>query len=387
MATTQRTRTALMAVAVALTTACGGGAVPATGGPPGNGSTSGTTGAGGTTSTTTASATTGGSATPTASSPETAVAAIAAGLKDRMENPGLQVYVAQGGTGIAREFGSAVLSPPRPMARGDRLMVASVTKPFVAATVMRLVEKGTLKLSDPAEKWLGSSIRTGTGITVEDLLSMRSGLPDYGDQAGYAGGGLMTSAQLLALVKGVPLKARPGTTTDYVNTNYAALDLVVQKATGGSLADAVAALVTGPAGLAATTLGGTPTARGYAGAYAGAEDKTPKVTHPSAAAGVVSSATDLGHFLQALVAGRIVTPSSLALMTRPRGETEDGGYGLGLVSYQTACGTAIGHFGRNEAYAAAAFVLPSTGRVVAVTANSSANDTIQSFVVAQGLCG
>jgi CubicO group peptidase (beta-lactamase class C family) len=366
------------AAAVMLASACGGSPDRT-----GAGSTTSTApSVGGSSTSTAAPTTTAPTGTGTAAS---AMAAIAAGVKDRMENPGMQVFVAQGAEELSREFGNAVLSPVRPMVRTDRLMVASVTKPVVATVVMRLVEQGRLKTTDLAEKYLGTTIRPGSGITVEDLLDMRSGLPDYADQPGFTPGTL-TSAQLLGLVKAVPVRAQPGTVTDYVNTNYAALDLVVQKVTGHSLADAVDELVARPAGLTRTTLGGEPTARGYAGAYAGAPDITPRVTHPSAGAGLVSSATDLGHFLQALVGGRLVSPATLAVMSRPRGEMEDGGYGMGLISYQTRCGTAIGHFGKNDAYVAAAFALPSTGRVVAVTANSSANDTLQLVVVAEGLC-
>lgn len=43
-------------------------------------------------------------------------------------------------------------------------------------------------------------------------------------------------------------------------------------------------------------------------------------------------------------------------------------------------GAPIGHFGRNDAYAAAAFALPETGRIVAVTANSNANDDLQAII-------
>ncbi len=367
-----------MTAALALATACGGS--PGGPGSGGTGTTASTSGSPTPAAPTTAAPTGAGTA-------QSAIASIAAGVKERMENPGMQVFVAQGAQEVSREFGNAVLSPRRPMVRRDRLMVASVTKPVVATVVMRLAEQGRLKTSDPAEKYLGGAIRAGSGITVEDLLDMRSGLPDYADQAGYKGPGTMTSAQLLALVKPLPLKAQPGTTTDYVNTNYAALDVVVEKVTGHSLADAVDELVARPAGLTRTTLGGEPSARGYEGAYEGAKDLTPQVVHPSAAAGLVSSATDLGHFLRALVGGRLVSAGTLAVMSRPRGEMEDGGYGLGLVSYEASCGTAIGHFGKNDAYAAAAFAMPSTGRVVAVTVNSSANDTLQLVALEKGLCG
>lgn len=269
------------------------------------------------------------------------------------------------------------------MTPDDTLMVASVTKPMVAAATMALVAKGVLSLDDPIEKWLGPAVRPGTGITIEHLLSMTSGLPDYQTSPQWQGPGKHSSLSLVQMVKDTPLLFAPGTSGAYINTNYAALGAILEKATGDPLAAVLRSTVFGPAQMTKSDLGGNPSARSYSDRV----DVTPQPgPYPSAAAGVVSSARDLGRFLIALSDGTLVSREALTQMTRQRSTMDDGGYGLGLSLYSVPCGTAIGHFGINETYAAGAFMLPSTGRVVAVTANSGANDDLQN-IVRRLLCG
>ena len=302
------------------------------------------------------------------------VAAITAKAEAATQNPGLQVYVGQGTHEASLAVGAAVVDPKRPMTPRDRLMVASATKPIVATAVMQLVEQGKLTLDDPVEKWLGDAVPPRTGITVEDLLAMRSGLADYGDADGFKGPGTTASRDLVALVKGVPLQFEPGTEFAEVNTNFAALGVVLERVTRRPLAQVLATAIFTPAEMTQSTLGGAPTAIGALQAPPSAP------VHPSAAAGVVSTARDLGRFLTALTRGRLVARATLATMTTKRSTMVDGGYGLGLVLYPVPCGTAIGHFGSNDHFASGAFAVPETGRVVAVTANSRANDDLQSLV-------
>ena len=310
-------------------------------------------------------------------SPRDAAAAIAVLAAAATQNPGLQVYLRDGTTETSLAYGKAAYAPDRSMTPDDTLMVASVTKPIVAAATMALVAKGVLSLDDPIEKWLGPAVRPGGAITIEQLLSMTSGLPEYGAVPQWKGPGKQSSLSLLRMVKATPLQFAPGTSGAYTNTNYAALGAILEKATGNPLARVLRTTVFGPARMTESHLGGKPSAR----SYNDRADVTPEPErYPSAAAGVISSARDLGRFLTALSDGTLVSHEALREMTRQRSTMDDGGYGLGLVLYSVPCGTAIGHYGINEAYAAGAFLLPSTGRVVAVTANSGANDDLQNIV-------
>ena len=294
----------------------------------------------------------------------------------KSQNPGMQVYLRSGDS--EESLASGVAEPKgRTLTTEDTLMVASVTKPMVAAATMALVDDGKLSLDDPVQKLLPGVLPQAKGVTVAHLLSLSSGMTDYGSRPQWKGPGTTSHLGLLALVKDLPLAFTPGSESNEANTNYAALGAVIEKVTGKSLGAVLTDTVFRPAGMGHSSFGGNPSARGMAGD----QDVTPATPKfPSAAAGVVSTATDLGHFLVSLRSGKIVPPASLAAMTGQRVVTQDGGYGLGITRYRTACGEAFGHFGHNDAFSSAAFYVPTSGRVVAVTANSGANDDLQALV-------
>ena len=68
----------------------------------------------------------------------------------------------------------------RAMVPDDQMSIASITKTLVAAQVMQLVEAGELGLDDLAADRLPPGLEFDTnGATIDDLLSMRSGIPEY----------------------------------------------------------------------------------------------------------------------------------------------------------------------------------------------------------------
>ena len=64
-----------------------------------------------------------------------------------------------------------------------RFRVGSITKTFVAALVLSLVEDGLIRLDHPVERWLPGVVPGGGTITVRHLLNHTSGLPDYVESA------------------------------------------------------------------------------------------------------------------------------------------------------------------------------------------------------------
>jgi Beta-lactamase len=214
--------------------------------------------------------------------------------------------------------GDASRHPVRRLATGDTVMIASVTKAFVATAAMSLVEDGALGLDDSVERWLPGVLSKGRQIKVRHLLSMSSGLPNYEDAPGFPGPGVLPSNELVALIAEQPLRFKPGSQGQQSNSNYAVLQLVLERAGHAPLAELVGKHVVEPAGLTQTTIGGTPTALGYSGD----EDVTIRhPRHPSAAAGAVSSVSDVARFLDLLTAGKIPTGLGRAWWSSPPGPT------------------------------------------------------------------
>lgn len=76
--------------------------------------------------------------------------------------------------------GQADLATGQPMTPDLQVRVASTTKIFTAALIMRLVDEGRLSLSDTVDKWLPRhQVIGGDTITIPMLLHHTSGLFDH----------------------------------------------------------------------------------------------------------------------------------------------------------------------------------------------------------------
>lgn len=179
---------------------------------------------------------------------------------------GTVVLIAKDGElAYRRAAGLADRESGRPMTEETWFRWSSLTKPVTAATAMALVERGVLDLNSPITRWLPDfrpALADGTrpDLTVDHLLLHSSGLRyGFGDPSDeYPAAGIsdgldrtyLTLAQNLARIADVPLLFPPGTGWEY-SVGYDVLGAVIEAATGRSLPDVVADLVTGPLGLSA----------------------------------------------------------------------------------------------------------------------------------------
>ena len=136
----------------------------------------------------------------------------------------------------------------RPARADDRFLFGSGTKPFTAVAVLRLMEAGTLSLSDLVaghvdpvlQRANGTSVEALYGaeaaatLTVGHLLRMQSGLPDFDTRTLDArilaeGGGDWPPYAILraAAAQGPRLHFSPGAHTEYSSTNYVLVGLVL----------------------------------------------------------------------------------------------------------------------------------------------------------------
>jgi len=299
--------------------------------------------------------------------------------------PGVIVSVRDGNDRKVLAVGNAARDPERKLTPKDTVMIASVTKALVATAALSLVHDGSLRLDDPVEKWLPGVLPKGRQIKVKHLLSMSSGLPNYEDSPGFPGAGVLPPGALVDLIAKQPLDFKPGTRAEQSNTNYAVLQLILERAGRAPLDELLTQRVLTPAGLTHTTLGGTPTALGYDGD----QDATIRDPgNPSAAAGAVSSVDDIERFLDALTAGRILDAKDTKAMQEVHANVEGEDYGLGLlVHHRLSCGTALGQVGENAGYVMDAWTLPDKARTVVVAATSGTAGQEVEHVAESALCG
>jgi len=208
--------------------------------------------------------------------------------------------------------------------------IASTTKLFTTAIILKLRAEGKLSLDDKISKYLDKSILSGLHIykgkdyseelTIKHLLSHTSGLPDYFEGKGTSGKSLKneliegkdqfwTFEQAIEKTKKMTALFSPETIgkAHYSDTNFQLLGKIIENITHKSYAENCKELIIQPLGLTKTYLYQDPT------------DKTPKtlyykskelnipkaMTSFGADGGMVSNSTDMLIFIEAFFTGKI----------------------------------------------------------------------------------
>ncbi|MFE0605469.1 serine hydrolase domain-containing protein [Streptomyces sp. NPDC058892] len=232
--------------------------------------------------------------------------------------------------------------------------IGSNTKTFTAALVLRLVVEGTLALDAPVADHL-TEFGLDRQITVRMLLQHTSGVFNFTGEY-YEDGTVVPGIpwqgrewvdnrfkdyrpqELVKLALSKPARFAPGTDWGYSNTNYVLARLLVEKATGRSVAEEMQRLILRPLGLADTVVPTTEPdiAEPYAHAYYRYEEdgrqKTVDVTRQnpswiSSGGDMISTTRDLHTFISSLLGGRLLPAPLLAEMCTPHPKA---GYGLGV---------------------------------------------------------
>lgn len=115
-------------------------------------------------------------------------------------------------------------------------MIGSVTKQFTAEVILMLASEGPLALDDRLSKYY-KNYRSGDSITIINLLSHTSGIPDYTQDDNWQKGNLtavMPTNDVVNTMLAKPLEFSPGKDFNYSNTNYLLLGLIIEQVTGKS---------------------------------------------------------------------------------------------------------------------------------------------------------
>lgn len=237
--------------------------------------------------------------------------------------------------------GLADLASGRPLDPDTRFELASVSKWFTAAALMRLVERGLLDIDDPVAELLPTMAPDRADgqrtLRVRDLLWHCSGLPDYLELGHAAPAESLSDAWLRKQAPGWLAEARPGVEHLYCNTNYVMLGWIIEAVAGRPFAEVVQRELLNPAGLPRSCVGPSPddVARGYRNLGFGlpAFEAVPEIDSDTLGdGGVCSTLNDLLRWCEAFFSGDLLRPASVQLMCA-MGHTDDGQtfpYGLGL---------------------------------------------------------
>lgn len=144
--------------------------------------------------------------------------------------PGLQIAVIKNNTVLfSKSLGIANVAFGVPATNTTKFSINSNAKIFTAVAVMQLVEKNKLEIDQPIVTYLDSLPKDWNAITVKQLLSHTSGLPDI--EASSGDGLISEKGQDSAWVKvqALPLQFKPGAAFNYNATNYLVLQKIIEK--------------------------------------------------------------------------------------------------------------------------------------------------------------
>ena len=251
------------------------------------------------------------------------------------------------------------------------LPVGSVSKQFCAAAVLLLQEQGKLSVNDTLDKFY-PEYAEGNKLTIHDLLSMRSGIPEITESSGVEVTDDKTEEENIAAIKAwvfsQPLSFEPDSMFTYVNVNYMLLSDIVSQVSGKKYSDFIRESFFAPLGMNSTgTIGESKDAPGWAkgGVYRHV-DTQPGLTN--GCGDIITNAADLTLWLNALSSGRVISEDSYKLMTSDYSpEGEHYGYGL-YVEFEGG----IGHPGNIGDYSSVDYINTEEGLTLVFISNTIA---------------
>lgn len=151
--------------------------------------------------------------------------------------PGLAVLITRNGrTLFERGYNTRDLRTMAPIDSKTDFRLASFTKQFTAMAVMLLVHDGKLRYDQKLTGIFSDFPAYGRSITIRNLLTHTSGLPDYEDLMNgdtWTAGHQIQDEEVLALLKQQTAgKFAPGTGWSYSNSGYVLLGLIVARVSG-----------------------------------------------------------------------------------------------------------------------------------------------------------
>lgn len=309
--------------------------------------------------------------------------------------PGLQLAIVKNGKVIFKgAYGQSDLTTAKPVTDRTVFGINSISKAFTGVAAMQLVEAGKLDLDASVTQYLEGLPPAWKPITVRQILTHTSGLPEIIDDNTRLIDGAEPDAAW-ARVQELPLRYTPGTQYAYNQTGYALMGKIIEKLSGKPFVDFVREGQFNAAGMAHARFGNTAdTVPELARLYTyltlqitdmrtvGVErsetpiarrEVWPAYMHPTA--GVQATATDLAAWVIALQKRKLVSEKGLQQLWTPQ-QLPDGsyrgfnktinGYGLGWPVIRRAEHPAITPTGGNRA---AIFIYPKDDLTVIVLTN------------------
>ncbi|ACT95416.1 serine hydrolase domain-containing protein [Dyadobacter fermentans] len=280
-------------------------------------------------------------------------------------------------------FGFAHMKAKDTLDADSRFQLASLSKPFTAVAVLKLIQEGRVALDDSVQRFFPDF--PYHGVKVDMLLSHRSGLPNYiysfNDSVRH-GRKYPDNLDILDwYAKVIPTPQpynRPGRSFNYCNTNYCVLAAIVEKVTGDSFGKYLNSQIFTPLGMQNTYLVTDTTIAATKNRTDGHQygrrldkDYYDEVVGDK---GLYSTTMDIYRFYNGLTKGLIIEKKMLDEAFKPRSFERAGirnyGYGFRMHTKEDNTPRFIYHGGWWKGYNTMLWVCPEDDAVIIVLGNT-----------------
>ena len=232
--------------------------------------------------------------------------------------------------------------------------IGSISKTFTTVLVLKAVEEKKLDLKQTIQKFF-PSIQNANKITIQNLLSHRSGIHNFTDDEDYGNWSTTakTQKEMIDIIATKGSDFDPGSKAQYSNSNFVLLTFILEKTFKTSYAELLTKYISKPLGLTSTYLGRNINLKNNeAKSYSYDEDWKAEtetdISIPLGAGGIVSTPVDLVKFSDALFTGKLLKKENLDLM-----KTIKDNYGAGLFKIPFYERAGYGHTGGIDGFTSA----------------------------------
>ena len=220
--------------------------------------------------------------------------------------------------------------------------VASVSKIFTAAAILKLEMQGKLRTNDLISKYLGAFPKEKSGATIHHLLTHTAGLVPDGTTLNYE-----SRKAFVQSVKDAPLESKPGEKYRYTNAGYVLLAAIVEEVSGQPFETYLQKHIFKPAGMTSTgyawdsRFNNSTVAVGYRGDKLEELKPTPPesdVWGNRGASNIITTVGDLHKWIQALRKNKVLSEPVKKKMFTAYAHVDEG-YGWHVI--KTVRGTTM----------------------------------------------
>lgn len=235
---------------------------------------------------------------------------------------------------LLKGYGLANVEQQEEMTVNHQFQIASVSKSFVAVSILQLVEAGEITLNQTIDKYF-PEMPNAERITIHQLLTHTSGLYSGDDLTNYSQMTTVNEIIAPAFTASNLYYEEPGTYSIYSNLGYDVLGAIIEQVSGQPYEEYVEEHILIPAGMTQSGLNiAGVELEDMATAYNGniSEGYEAKVLHPSfgySSGGIHSTAMDLYKYDRALRSNLLISEESYQLMTQEYTKLGSKPYGYG----------------------------------------------------------